>query len=38
MEKITQWKYTLEITKEETLNVEFAIEWAKRGIINSFIF
>ncbi|XP_061394302.1 uncharacterized protein LOC133333398 [Musca vetustissima] len=38
IEKITELKYRLEIVKEEIFNVEFAIEWAKAGVINSFIF
>lgn len=33
----TNLKYKLEIIKEEVTNVEYAVQWAKAGLINSFI-
>lgn len=36
-EKILEWKYKLELLKEDISNVEFAIHLAKVNIVNSFI-
>lgn len=33
----TEFKYKLEIMKEEIINLQYAIHWAKVGVINSFI-
>lgn len=37
-EKLLDFKYKLEIIKEELSNIEYAIHWAKSNIVNSFIF
>lgn len=34
---ITSLKYRLDMIKEEIINIQYAIHWAKIGIINSFI-
>lgn len=37
-EKLLDFKYKLEIVKDELSNIEYAIHWAKANIVNSFIF
>lgn len=38
VERMLDFKYKLEIIKEELTNIEYAIHWAKSNIVNSFIF
>lgn len=35
--EITKLKYKIEIIKDEIMNLQYAIHWAKVGVINSFI-